>query len=174
MGAIAKAVIAQRTGSFDPTTYRDRYQEALREVIEAKMKGLTVKPTEIAATPPVHRSHGRSWASADPNLKSPPAAQRYARVYRHRANTFWRGSHGSAFLLLRLEPLHRAGLGHGLNRLWLAALRGGLCLRAAELIETPPVHLRVEHFQGSAAGINLIVMREIGEAFENAEQLLVP
>jgi hypothetical protein len=29
--------------------------------------------------------------------------------------------------------------------------------------------LRVEHFQGSAAGIDLIVMREIEEAFENAE-----
>jgi len=34
--------------------------------------------------------------------------------------------------------------------------------------------LRVEHFQGSAAGVDLIVMREIGEALENAEQLLVP
>jgi hypothetical protein len=30
-----------------------RYQEALRELIEAKMKGLTVKPREIAAPPPV-------------------------------------------------------------------------------------------------------------------------
>jgi hypothetical protein len=28
--------------------------------------------------------------------------------------------------------------------------------------------LRIEHFQGSAAGVDLIVMREIGEAFENA------
>ena len=26
------------------TTYRDRYREALRELIEAKMKGLPVKP----------------------------------------------------------------------------------------------------------------------------------
>src|SRR6516225_8409770 len=30
MVTIAKAIIAQRTGSLDPTTYRDRYQEALR------------------------------------------------------------------------------------------------------------------------------------------------
>src|ERR1700730_16131871 len=44
MVAIAKTIIAQRTGSFDPTTYRDRYQEALQELIEATMKGLTVKP----------------------------------------------------------------------------------------------------------------------------------
>ena len=34
MVAIAKAIIAQRTGSFDPSAYRDRYQEALRELIE--------------------------------------------------------------------------------------------------------------------------------------------
>jgi DNA end-binding protein Ku len=53
MVAIARAIIGQRTGSFDPTTYRDRYQEALRELIEAKMKGLTVKPKEMAAPPPV-------------------------------------------------------------------------------------------------------------------------
>ena len=53
MVAIATAIIAQRIGSFDPTTYRDRYQEALRELIEAKMKGLTIKPREIAAPPPV-------------------------------------------------------------------------------------------------------------------------
>jgi DNA end-binding protein Ku len=53
MVAVAKAIITQRTGAFDPTTYRDRYQEALRELIEAKMKGLTVKPREIAAPSPV-------------------------------------------------------------------------------------------------------------------------
>jgi DNA end-binding protein Ku len=51
--AVAKAIIAQRTGSFDPTRSRDRYQEALRELIQAKMKGLTVKPRGIAARPPV-------------------------------------------------------------------------------------------------------------------------
>jgi hypothetical protein len=33
--------------------------------------------------------------------------------------------------------------------------------------------LGIEHFQGAAAGIELIVMGEIGEAFEDAEQLLV-
>jgi hypothetical protein len=33
--------------------------------------------------------------------------------------------------------------------------------------------LRIEHFQGSTAAVDLIVMREIGEAFENAEQLFV-
>jgi DNA end-binding protein Ku len=52
MVTIAKAIIARRTGAFDPSAYRDRYQEALRELIEAKMKGLPVKPKEIAAPPP--------------------------------------------------------------------------------------------------------------------------
>jgi non-homologous end joining protein Ku len=53
MVAIARAIIGQRTGSFDPATYRDRYQEALRELIEAKIKGLTVEHREMAAVPPV-------------------------------------------------------------------------------------------------------------------------
>jgi len=51
--AIAKAIIAQRTGSFDPTTYRDRYQEALRELMEAKMKGLPIKPRAVSPPAPV-------------------------------------------------------------------------------------------------------------------------
>jgi DNA end-binding protein Ku len=53
MVAIAKAIINQRAGAFDPSTYRDRYQEALRELIEAKMKGRSVKPREVAAPAPV-------------------------------------------------------------------------------------------------------------------------
>jgi DNA end-binding protein Ku len=53
MVAIAAAIMKQRTGAFDPGAFRDRYQEALRELIEAKMKGLTVKAREIAAPPPV-------------------------------------------------------------------------------------------------------------------------
>jgi DNA end-binding protein Ku len=40
MVAIAGAIVGQRTGDFDRSTYRDRYQEALRELIKAKMKGL--------------------------------------------------------------------------------------------------------------------------------------
>ena len=51
--AIAGAIINQRTGTFDPSTYRDRYQEALRKLIEAKMKGVAVKPREISTPPPV-------------------------------------------------------------------------------------------------------------------------
>jgi hypothetical protein len=47
-------------------------------------------------------------------------------------------------------------------------------LPADQFVKTPALHLRVEHFQDSAPGADLVVMGEIGEAFENAEQLLVP
>src|SRR5436853_7572055 len=40
-------------GTFDPSTFRDRYQEALRELIEAKMKGLPIKPREVPTPTPV-------------------------------------------------------------------------------------------------------------------------
>ena len=53
MLAIARAIIAQRTGKFDPSRFRDRYQEALRELIEAKMKGVAITPRVISAPSPV-------------------------------------------------------------------------------------------------------------------------
>jgi DNA end-binding protein Ku len=53
MLAIARAIIAQRTGKFDPSTFQDRYQEALRELIEAKMKGVAIKPQEVSTPAPV-------------------------------------------------------------------------------------------------------------------------
>src|SRR5512133_1778640 len=40
--------------------------------------------------------------------------------------------------------------------------------------DAPTLHLWIEHFQGSAAGIDLIVMGEIGKALEDAKQVLVP
>jgi DNA end-binding protein Ku len=48
MVAIAETIIKRRSGHFDPATFRDRCQEARRGLIEAKMKGLPVKPKEIA------------------------------------------------------------------------------------------------------------------------------
>jgi hypothetical protein len=43
----------QRTGKFDPSQYRDRYQEALRELIEAKMQGRAIKPRAVPRQTPV-------------------------------------------------------------------------------------------------------------------------
>jgi DNA end-binding protein Ku len=53
MVAIAGSIIRQRTGNFDPSTYRDRYQEALQQLIEAKMKGLPIKPRAVSTPSPV-------------------------------------------------------------------------------------------------------------------------
>ena len=49
----AETIIKRRSGRFDPATFRDRYQEALRELIEAKMKGLSVIPKQISPPAPV-------------------------------------------------------------------------------------------------------------------------
>jgi DNA end-binding protein Ku len=45
--AIATIIVQRKIGTFDPAQFRDRYQEALRELIEAKLKGKTIplKPT---------------------------------------------------------------------------------------------------------------------------------
>jgi DNA end-binding protein Ku len=59
MVAIAGAIIRQRTGEFDPSTYRDRYQEGLRGLIEAKLKGIAIKPGGDHAAPG-DRSDGNS------------------------------------------------------------------------------------------------------------------
>jgi DNA end-binding protein Ku len=53
MVAIAGAIVRQRTGKFDPSTFRDSYQEALQQLIEAKMKGLAIKPRAVSTPPRV-------------------------------------------------------------------------------------------------------------------------
>jgi len=53
MVTIAGTIIRHRTGKFDPSTFRDRYQEALQQLIEAKLKGIAIKPPPAAASPPV-------------------------------------------------------------------------------------------------------------------------
>lgn len=53
MVAIAGAIVKQRSGKFDPSTYRDRYQEALRELIEAKTQGRAIKARTLPQPTPV-------------------------------------------------------------------------------------------------------------------------
>ena len=48
MLTIAGTIVERRTGKFDPSEFQDRYQEALRELIEAEMKGLPIKPPSRA------------------------------------------------------------------------------------------------------------------------------
>src|SRR6516162_6703327 len=78
--------------------------------------------------------------------------------YRGHAYRSRRGSrHGSALVLLRLEPLHRAGLGHGLSRLCVAGLRGGFRLLTVQLIYTFARHPLNQQFgERPYQGINAV------------------
>ena len=49
MVAIAEKIIEQLEGPFDPSEFNDRYEDALRALIEEKKKGKPVKPTKPAA-----------------------------------------------------------------------------------------------------------------------------
>jgi DNA end-binding protein Ku len=39
MVAIAEAIIERRSGEFEPESFRDHYQDALRELVDSKLKG---------------------------------------------------------------------------------------------------------------------------------------
>src|SRR5438128_8029622 len=74
------------------------------------------------------------------------------------------------------EPFHgaRGPRRFGASRCCLAF---GLQLfgpRAGGFKETPALHVGIEHLQGPAASVDLVVVGEIGQHFENAEQVLVP
>ena len=50
---LARQIVAQKSGPFDPKLFTDRYQAALTELIKAKIKGETIVTSEVAAPPPV-------------------------------------------------------------------------------------------------------------------------
>ncbi len=47
---IAETIIERLAGKFDPGSFRDRYQDALKELIEAKSKGIPLKASQPART----------------------------------------------------------------------------------------------------------------------------
>jgi len=53
MVAVAETIIKRRAGSFDPATFRDRYQDTLNELIEAKLKGRTVRAKPAVPGAPI-------------------------------------------------------------------------------------------------------------------------
>ena len=50
---IAQHIIKAKTGSFDPSTFDDRYEAALAELVKAKMAGKPVKAVKRKAEPKV-------------------------------------------------------------------------------------------------------------------------
>jgi DNA end-binding protein Ku len=48
MVAVAETIIERRRAKFDPAAFRDPYQDALRALIDGKLKGVTQAPSEVA------------------------------------------------------------------------------------------------------------------------------
>ena len=53
MVAVARTIIERRTAEFDPEEFHDRYQDALRELVESKAKGLPAAKKATAEPPKV-------------------------------------------------------------------------------------------------------------------------
>ncbi|MBV8775818.1 MAG: Ku protein [Alphaproteobacteria bacterium] len=53
MVAVAKTIIERRAADFDPADFRDRYQDALRELVESKVAGKPAAMRQAAAPPKV-------------------------------------------------------------------------------------------------------------------------
>jgi len=70
MVATAEMILERRAGHFDPSTFRDRYQEALRELIDAKIRGLPVKAKPVETPSPVVDLMGQIFGgSTSPGLQ---------------------------------------------------------------------------------------------------------
>jgi DNA end-binding protein Ku len=53
MVAVAKTIIERNAGEFDPEDFRDRYQEALRQLVESKAEGKPTTRKRVAEKPQV-------------------------------------------------------------------------------------------------------------------------
>jgi DNA end-binding protein Ku len=71
---IARKIIEQQAGKFDPTEFTDRYEDALRALIEEKRKGLPVRPTEAPPPENVVNLMDALRKSLDTSARTPPAA----------------------------------------------------------------------------------------------------
>jgi DNA end-binding protein Ku len=53
MVAVAKTIIERHAGAFDPAEFHDRYQDALRQLVESKAEGRPATRKQAAAPPKV-------------------------------------------------------------------------------------------------------------------------
>ncbi|MBV9826275.1 MAG: Ku protein [Alphaproteobacteria bacterium] len=89
MVAVAQAIIERRTARFDPSTFRDRYQEGLRELIEAKLKGRVLAPAPAPSPSPVidlMAALKRSLAEEDGAVEKPVRPKPAKATDRRQAN----------------------------------------------------------------------------------------
>jgi len=81
MVAVAETIIKRRAAAFDPGRFRDRYQDALRELVEGKAKGLPANRKAAPAPPKVINliealRESLAQAAPAPVCKVKPAADR--------------------------------------------------------------------------------------------------
>jgi DNA end-binding protein Ku len=82
MVEMAKSIIDKMKGDFDPDFFKDRYQDALQELVQAKVKGLPVKeqpepePTNVVNLfDALKRSLGEAPRKAPAGSRKPAAAK---------------------------------------------------------------------------------------------------
>lgn len=80
---LARQIVQQKSGAFDPKSFTDRYQAALADLIKAKIKGEKIVTTEIAAPAPVidlMAALKKSLETVKPPASSKPSRTREAEV----------------------------------------------------------------------------------------------
>jgi DNA end-binding protein Ku len=87
--ALAETIIEHKVGAFEPSSFHDRYQDALRELVQNKLKGKITAPAEEIEEPPkvinlmdaLKRSLAREGAGSGRAAPAapPPSAARRAR-----------------------------------------------------------------------------------------------
>lgn len=70
MVEIAKQIIAQAKGAFDPSEFQDRYKEAVRELVESKAEG--ERPVHRPTQPPSESNVVDLMEALRRSLKAPP------------------------------------------------------------------------------------------------------
>ena len=57
---IAEKIIEQQEGKFDPMTFKDRYEDAVRDLIARKKRG-----QKVTTAPPVEKKAGKGGGSKE-------------------------------------------------------------------------------------------------------------
>ena len=82
--ALAATIIERKAGAFEPANFHDRYQDALRELVQSKVKGEVTVTAEAIAEPPkvinlmdaLKRSLAREEGGSGKAAAAAPAARR--------------------------------------------------------------------------------------------------
>lgn len=82
---LARQLVDTLSGEWDPADYRDTYSEALRRVIEAKIKGKEPSPTELPAPARVTDLMEALKRSLEERPRQHVASRKPTRARRHRA-----------------------------------------------------------------------------------------